>query len=113
MRLKVLGCLMLALAAGGCDVYDNMNQEPAEDNRTRLIFQNAPPDSVLLINGETVGRAADFGDEASAFRLSQGNYVVDVWQASEHKLTSTVMATDGSVQTITVPMPAAENTAAQ
>ena len=113
MRLKVLGCLMLALAAGGCDVYNDMNQEPAEDNRARLVIKDAPPDSVLLINGDTVGRAADFGDEDSAFRLSQGNYVVDVWQASEQRLTSTVIATDGTVQTITVPMPAGQQAAAQ
>ena len=113
MKLKLLGCLTLALTIGGCDVYDDRHQDNAEDNRARLVIQNASPDAVLLINGETVGRAAAYDHASNPFRLSQGTYVVDVWQADQQQLTSTVVAADGTLNTITVPNPAGQEAAAQ
>ncbi len=105
MKLKLLACAAIPMALGGCDLYEDMNRDAVTDTRAKLVIENAGTDAVLRVNGETVGRAAAYDDESKAFRLSQGTYMVDVWQGKQHVLTSTVPATDGTVQTITVPAP--------
>lgn len=116
MKRAILLAFGAALALAGCDVYHGMRATapPADDNRARLVVENAGTDSVLVINGETVGRAAAFNSEARAFRLTQGNFLVEVRRASEQQLVQTVFATDGTTQIISVPNPpAAAETAAR
>lgn len=105
MKRTILFTFGAALAVAGCDIYDDMPRAAAEDNRARLVVENAGTDSVLVINGETVGRAAAYDSNATAFRLSQGNYLVEVRRASEQQLVQTVFATDGTTQVIDVPAP--------
>lgn len=107
MKLPLLACFAMALAVSGCDVYGNMNQGAPPDGRAKLVIENASPDAVLLINGETVGRAAAYDDEDTAFHLTQGNYRIEVREAGDRLLTETVFATDGTTQVLTVPAPAA------
>lgn len=113
MKMPLFAGLAMALAVGGCDVYGNLNQDPPPDSRAKLVIENAGPDAVLLVNGETVGRAAAYDDEANAFHLTQGNYQIEVRQASERLLSETVFATDGTTQVLSVPAPAAEEKPAQ
>jgi 3-oxoacyl-[acyl-carrier-protein] synthase III len=113
MKPTLFACLAMALAVGGCDVYGNMNQDAPPDQRARLVIENAGSDAVLVINGETVGRAAAYDDEDSAFHLSQGNYQIEVREASDVLLMETVFATDGTTQVLSVPVPAEEPKPAQ
>lgn len=113
MKPTLFACLAMALAVGGCDVYGNMNQDAPADERAKLVIENAGSDDVLVVNGETVGRAAAYDDEGSAFHLTQGNYQIEVRKASEVLLMETVFATDGTTQVLSVPPPAEEAKPAQ
>lgn len=111
MKSKLAAGLMLALTAGGCSVYD-VRDDPATDNRARLVIENAGTDAVLLVNGETIGRAAEYDSESDAFRLSQGNYLVEVREVEDKLLVQTVFATDGTTETLFVPDPPQQTVAA-
>ncbi len=111
MKAKLAAGLMLALTAGGCSVYD-VRDGAVEDNRARLVIKNAESDAVLMVNGETIGRAAYFDSESNAFRLSQGNYLVAVRVMQTEQLVQTVFATDGTTEILYVPDPVDRETVA-
>ena len=65
MKSLLLACVAMAFTLSGCEFYGELYADPPDDNRAKLVVENAGSDSVLVVNGHTVGRARAFDDEDS------------------------------------------------
>ncbi|SRR6056297_736950 len=103
IRDILIGAL-LAVSVSGCDVYqetyDATFKQRVAAEGAALIVTEAPTDAVLLVDGETIGRADRYDDSASALALEEGDHTIEVQLGAETIFRQAMFLPTGKATTI-------------
>jgi hypothetical protein len=99
----LLAAAAFAVLLSACAGSDPATRVDIIDDRPQLIVANAAEDAMLIINGVTVGPAAQYNGSPNTLRLSKGTHVVEVEQKGQIVLTQKVFLSDDVIKTVTLP----------
>lgn len=98
--MKRIVFLLITFVIVGC-VYPT-SQVGAVDDRPTLSIDGAPVDSMLLVDGIVVGKAADFVSGKQAVRLQAGTHVIRVEQSGKAIYEEKVFLSSGVSRSINI-----------
>jgi len=75
----------------------------AVDDRSRLKVEGAPPGAMLLIDGKSMGSAADYAGDPGVLLVDPGTHVVEIKAGDRLLLSQKVFFGGGEQRSIVVP----------